>query len=155
MSTERPCRVLGTSQLTRGSGQHEHGATVRGDGNVPADTGERPADTRLRALAAEANCFLDIALCCPGAFLDNSCLKLCYPGAFLDNSCLKLCYPGAFLDNSCLKLCYPGAFLDNSYLNVLFLKVDWEATTGRKRLGSTLLLPEVRTQGVRHPGTHQ
>ena len=127
MSTERPCRVLGTSQLTRGSGQHEHGATVRGDGNVPADTGERPADTRLRALAAEANCFLDIALCCPGAFLDNSCLKLCYP----------------------------GAFLDNSYLNVLFLKVDWEATTGRKRLGSTLLLPEVRTQGVRHPGTHQ
>ena len=127
MSTERPCRVLGTSQLTRGSGQHEHGATVRGDGNVPADTGERPADTRLRALAAEANCFLDVALCCPGAFLDNSCLKLCYP----------------------------GAFLDNSYLNVLFLKVDWEATTGRKRLGSTLLLPEVRTQGVRHPGTHQ
>ena len=127
MRTERPCRVLGTSQLTRGSGQHEHGATVRGDGNVPADTGERPADTRLRALAAEANCFLDIALCCPGAFLDNSCLKLCYP----------------------------GAFLDNSYLNVLFLKVDWEATTGRKRLGSTLLLPEVRTQGVRHPGTHQ
>ena len=127
MSTERPCRVPGTSQLTRGSGQHEHGATVRGDGNVPADTGERPADTRLRALAAEANCFLDVALCCPGAFLDNSCLKLCYP----------------------------GAFLDNSYLNVLFLKVDWEATTGRKRLGSTLLLPEVRTQGVRHPGTHQ
>ena len=86
---------------------------MRADGNVPADTGEQPADTRLRALAAEANCFLDTALC------------------------------------------YPGAFLDNSYLNVLFLKVDWEAATGRKRVGATLLLPEVRTQGVRHPGTHQ
>lgn len=100
---------------------------MRADGNVPADTGEQPADTRLRALAAEANCFLDTALC----------------------------YPGAFLDNSCLKLCYSGTFLDNSYLNVLFLKVDWEAATGRKRVGATLLLPEVRTQGVRHPGTHQ
>ena len=50
---------------------------------------------------------------------------------------------------------YPGTVLDNPCLNALFLKVDWETPTGRKRAGSTLLFPEVRTQGVRRPGTRQ
>lgn len=55
LKTPGPGRAWGSSQHAAVLAETTVvGATVRGDGNVPADMGERPADTRLSAPAAEA-----------------------------------------------------------------------------------------------------